>query len=425
VSESQSKYELKAFFQGSLLSYLVGIYIFAFYLELHLRLSILQAIRFQFLFGAIIGAMCLYRQMNGPQIKAGLTSVTKTTFLLIFILGIYTVFSMDQDESIRVYNDRVIKFALLSFFIYAATNTVEDLRVIIGCMLLAWLKMGSEGFLGWYTGSLVWENQGIPRLHGSTAMFGHPNSYSGFAVGCLPFAIFLLMAVKSNLLRLGLVTLIAFSLLIIVVTGSRTGYVAVVIGAAYFFFTLKAGKMKTLLLVSATLLATINFVPDEYKERFASIYTGKEKEGRSSETRLVIIQDALEMYAHYPLGVGVQAFSKVRMDMFGRFQNTHNLYLEVLTNIGPIGFIVFFVFVYKLVKQNVSNISRIRGAPFAQVNRTFLTNISKAVIGFILVRLLLGLFGMDLYEIYWWIALGIALAINKLIERSNMTANEA
>jgi hypothetical protein len=131
------------------------------------------------------------------------------------------------------------------------------------------------------------------------------------------------------------------------------------------------------------------------------------------------------MYAHYPLGVGVQAFSKVRMDMFGRFQNTHNLYLEVLTNIGPIGFIVFFVFVYKLVKQNVSNISRIRGAPFAQVNRTFLTNISKAVIGFILVRLLLGLFGMDLYEIYWWIALGIALAINKLIERSNMTANEA
>lgn len=421
---SPGKYELKAFFQGSMLSYLVGLYVFAFYLEIHLRFPALQAIRFQFLFGAIVGIFCIYRQLNSSKVRSGLTGVTKTVLVLIAILGIYTVFSMDREESIRVYNDRVVKFALLSFFIYAATEKIEDLRVIIGFMLLAWLKMGLEGFLGWYTGSLVWENQGIPRLHGSTAMFGHPNSFSGFAVGCLPFTVFLLMAVKNNLLRLGLLILMAFALLIIVVTGSRTGYVAVVVGSAYFFFTLKAGKLKSLLLLAVVFLATISFVPPEYKERFSSIYSGQEKEGRSSETRKVIIEDALEVYARYPLGVGVQAFPKVRTEMFGRFQNTHNLYLEILTNIGPVGFVVFFIFLYKLVKLNRFNMQRIPDCPESQLNRNLLTNLSKAVIGFLLMRLLLGLFGMDLYEIYWWVALGITLAINKLIEILNNTTKE-
>ena len=34
--------------------------------------------------------------------------------------------------------------------------------------------------------------------------------------------------------------------------------------------------------------------------------------------------------------------------------------------------------------------------------------------GFIFVRLLLGLFGMDLYEIYWWYGAGLAIVLLNL-----------
>jgi len=415
VEKNIASYEIKSLFHGQLLSYLVGFYIFAFYLELHYRIPILQSIRFQFTYGAIVGFFCLYKYQIDSYKQPTLNSVTKTTFLLIFIMGIYTIFSMDRPESITVYNDRVIKFALVSFFIYAGTSKIEDLRVIMAFMLLAWLKIGLEGFLGWYTGSLVWENQGIQRLHGSTSMYGHPNSFSGFAVGCLPYTAFLLLCVKSNLLRIALVVLFIFALLIVVNTGSRTGYVAVVIGAAYFFMKLKAGKFKIILLALLTVSLTINLVPEQYKERFASIFTGKEKEGASGETRLEIITDAIAIYKQYPLGIGLQAFPKVRDDMFGRSQNTHNLYLEVLTNIGPIGLIVFFIFVAKIIGINKRNIESLQENYPPGPNQQLLINLCKATIGFILMRLILGLFGMDLYEIYWWVALGFSLAINKLI----------
>lgn len=414
-------YEIKSFFKGQPLAYCVGFYIFAFYLELHFRIPELQAIRFQFTYGAFVGMWCLVKYFGDSTKQKQFNSVTKTTFLLIFILGIYTIFSMDRPESIRVYSDRVIKFALLSFFIYAATQKIEDLRVIIAFMLLAWLKIGQEGFVGWLTGSLMWENQGIQRLHGSTAMFGHPNSLSGFAVGCLPFAVFMLMCVKSKLLKIGLITLILFSVIIIVTTGSRTGYVAVALGTFYFLIKLKTGKFKIFLLGIAVVGISFTFVPPEYKERFSSIFSGEEKEGKSSEKRKEIIADAIELYAQYPMGVGVQAFPKARYEMFGRKQNTHNLYLEVLTNIGPIGFIVFFMFVLKLLKLNTENINNLLQQNEASLDNALLINLSKAVIGFILMRLLLGIFGMDLYEIYWWVALGIALAIRKL---THLKANQ-
>ncbi len=420
---SPSSYEISSLFHGSLLSYLVGFYIFAFYLELHYRISILQTIRFQFTYGALVGAIALYKYLSEPKYNQGLNSVTKTAFLLIGIMAIYTVFSLDRPESMRVLDDRVIKFALVTFFIYAATNKIEDLRVIIAFIILAWLKMGQEGFTGWYTGNLVWENQGIPRLHGSTAMYGHPNSFSGFAVGCMPFAVFLLMCVKSNLLRLGLLALIAFMLVIIVTTGSRTGYVAVVAGAVYFFLKLKTGKFKLFLLAISVVIAALTVVPPEYKGRFTSIFTGEEKEGHSSEKRIEIIEDALILYARYPMGIGVQAFPKVRYQMFGRSQNTHNLYLEVLTNIGPIGFIVFFTFVAQLLLLSKSNIINLaKSNKFRSLDQHLLINLSKALIGFIFLRLMLGLFGMDLYEIYWWIALGLSLAIKKLINQTPIAA---
>ena len=413
MDKSTAAYEIKSLFRGQPLAYLVGFYIFALYMELWFRIPELQVIRFQFTYGAFVGLFCLFKFLN-DQTKAPLNSVTKTTFLLIFILGIYTVFSMDRAESFTVYNDRVIKFALISFFIYAGTEKIEDLRVILAFMLLAWLKIGQEGFYGWYTGNLVWENQGIPRLHGSTAMYGHPNSFSGFAVGCLPYAVFLLMCMKSKILRLGLIALIACCIIIVVTTGSRTGYVAVLVGAVYIFMKLDVGKLKIFTLASIAIVVTIIFFPPEYKERFESIFTGEEKEGRSSEKRMEIIEDAIEIFIEYPMGIGVQAFPKVRFEHFGRSQNTHNLYLEVLTNIGPIGLIVFLIFVIQIMKKNRANIQILEKLP-KSLDTNFLINLSKATIGFILVRLMLGLFGMDLYEIYWWIALGITLAISKIL----------
>ena len=43
---------------------------------------------------------------------------------------------------------------------------------------------------------------------------------------------------------------------------------------------------------------------------------------------------------------------------------------------------------------------------------------ANAAAGFIFVRLVLGMFGMDLYEVYWWFGAGLAFALSGLVVRT-------
>jgi hypothetical protein len=284
------------------------------------------------------------------------------------------------------------------------------------------MKLGQEGFTGWLFGSMVWENQGIPRLHGSSPAVGHPNSLSGFAVGCLPFCVYLQAAVRSKLARIMLWTLLGFSLIIIVATGSRTGYVAAAAAAVVYLFTNYKGVFKKVAMLVVTLALVSLVVPQEYQERFQSIFTGQEKEGQSGERRKEIMRDAVDVFKEHPLGVGVGAFPLVRYKMFGRGQNTHNQFLELLTNASVFGVVAFTVLVWRILAVNGRNRRRIAvlsaEGEEAVWRQRFLLGMARAIIGFIFMRLILSLFGMDTYEIYWWFALGLTLAVNKLLIRS-------
>jgi O-antigen ligase len=181
---------------------------------------------------------------------------------------------------------------------------------------------------------------------------------------------------------------------------------------------------------------TIPLIPADYMERFDSIFTLQDKEGHSTEKRMVILEDSWEIFKEHPLGVGVAAFPKVRMDRFGRNQDTHNLYLEIATNLGFQGFIVVSLFIYKML----ATLNNIRAS--AQMNiikllnngnhrndilindLNFVKSLSLATISFIIIRLTLGLFGMDLYEIYWWFAVGISFSLYSIMDNLQKAIND-
>jgi hypothetical protein len=168
-------------------------------------------------------------------------------------------------------------------------------------------------------------------------------------------------------------------------------------------------------------------VPDQYIGRFKSI-GGEEAQGHSKEARIIILEDAWEVLKTHPLGVGVASFPAVRREMFGRKQDTHNLYLEVATNLGVQGFIVFafligaFISTWSMLKRFGKTLNRVLlRQPDSADKRIIGELISKlklceqttiAIGGFLFVRLTLGLFGMDLYEVYWWFIAGTLLSLN-------------
>jgi hypothetical protein len=313
----------------------------------------------------------------------------------------------------------------MACFIILFVRSPKSLRFFICAIMLAWFKMGQEGLLGQITGSLVWENQGVMRLHGSTGLYDHPNSFSGLALGMLPF-IYFLFPLADKWGKLFLLVLTVFSLTIVLYTGSRTGYIGFLLFSAYVIWQSKH-KFKGLL--AAVLIGTIAmpFIPQQYIQRFQSI-TGQEKEGHSKFRRIEILHDAVTIFGEHPFGVGVAAFPFIRQERFGRVQDTHNLYLEVATNLGLQGFIVwvlmisaFFQNVLRLLKcldQQISALSSVIPDVPLLASHVKDLRLMKAMVsaasGYIVIRLSLGLFGMDLYEIYWWFAMGIVISIHNM-----------
>lgn len=393
--------------------YLTCLYILTWYLQVGLRVDLLGAIRFEFLLGSFLSFFAILKLIN--ERKA--TPLKGPVIFFFSVLTLYTLFSYDRALSWDVFFNRVIKFSMLAAFLAAFVRTEWALKMVIGAFLLAMLKMGQEGFMGWWTGGMIWENQGIPRLHGVTPLYRHPNSYSGMAVGCLPF-IFYLYPVANKWQKALLALLLVFALIIIVFTGSRTGYVATALLGLYFWRDkLRLHKFKYSIIGLIVIITIYAVLPDAYIGRIHSIFTLEEAEGSSSDARIQILKDAVAVFLSKPWGVGVAAFPTVRIEMFGRFQDTHNLYLELLTNMSFLGLAAFFLLIYKTLKINTS-------VALTSEQSEFLRAMSKSIIAFIYARLFLGLFGMDTYEIYWWFAVGLTIAIQRIINIQGKTGEQ-
>jgi O-antigen ligase len=400
-------------------------YVVFWYLQGGFRYPALGAIRFELIWAMMLGAIAL---AYGSSLAS---PVTGHLVALLACMAVQVPFSYDFDVSWNVFIDQVLKYFCMSIFIVAFVKGPRELRWFLGAFLFACLKMGQEGFVGQLTGSLVWQNQGVMRLHGSTPSYGHPNSFSGMAVGTFPF-IYYLFPAASRRWKVVLITLAVFSATVVLFTGSRTGYIG---WFGFLAFVLYKAKHKFRAVAAVLLVAAIGlpFVPADYAERFNSIFTGVDKEGQSTTTRLEILHDAWRIFLDHPLGVGVGAFPAVREKTFGRTQDTHNLYLEVATNLGIQGLGIFLLFVVaqllllsRLATSFDQQVTMIEatGPPDqperAAHRRRHLSDLrlmrqaAHAVQAFLVVRLVLGLFGMDLYEIYWWFAMGLAIALYKM-----------
>ena len=410
----------------------------AFYMCWGARRDILATVRFEFQLGILVALICVFLLITNPPNLKPAKKVIWGISLLLAAMVVQLPFAADPVNSRLFFVDRVIKFAMLTFFITVLVQSPRNLRWFLLAFLLACFYITQESVRGLISGGLVWQNQGVMRLHGSVRMYAHPNSLAGLAMGTIPFVYFLFPAIRSWFWRLCLIPLLITALICVIYSGSRTAYVAIIVFIIYLFFV---SPNKARFVRMGLIVGVIGFIllPQQYKERFMTI-GGQEKEGASKEKRIEILQDAWEILLDNPAGVGVASFQAVRQARFGRRQDTHNLYLEVATNLGLQGLVIFCFLVtvvlmefkrvkYAFVRQREALVRAVKGREIpANLRRkirdhdndlNFMVAVCKAGSGFIIVRLALGLFGMDLYEVYWWFASGLVIALGSMSLRAS------
>ncbi len=418
------------------------LFITARYMQWGARRDFLATLRVEFLLGLALTVMCIGVMSSRPVQFGGLRPARNVLIgigLLFFIMLTQIPFAAAKDLAWTIFFDRVIKFAMMTFFMVALIRSPRAMRWFLAAFLVSCFYITQESTRGQISGGLVWENQGIMRLHGAVPIYAHPNSLAGLAMGTLPFVLFLFPVIKSWRYKLMLLPLAATAIVCVIYTGSRTGYVALGVLLLYWWSQSRR-KVRNLAIAAVVGVAVFPLLPSQYVERFKSI-GGHEAEGNSKETRIQILGDAWQVLMRNPIGVGIASFPAVRIQMFNRKQDTHNLYLEVATNLGIHGFAVFCYLVYAMffalavarntIRREQRRLSAVLKNPnltprFSKLIRTeiddmrLLNATTQATSGFLIVRLALGMFGMDLYEVYWWFAAGMAfclLMISSLMKR--------
>jgi O-antigen ligase len=227
--------------------------------------------------------------------------------------------------------------------------------------------------------------------------------------------------------------MLLFSVNVIIFTASRTGYLTLVVAAILILALSEKHRARLSAVIIASALAAVLFVPTVYKERFISSFTGKEAEGASAATRKALFVDSVHVFAENPLGVGLGGFKLYQAAKGRNAQDTHNLYTEILAEAGIQGFICFGIFMGVVLRRAVSTRKALRAlveelerlawvqATDLRVlieeelrNARLLLATTTAVIVFIGVRLFLGVFGHDFFEIYWWLAAGLVVSLHNM-----------
>ena len=224
--------------------------------------------------------------------------------------------------------DRTIKILLLNGLVtLGLITTRQRLDALI------WVIVLSLGFFALKGAAFTLLTGGIYRLSGPSESFIADNNQFGMALlMTLPLARYLQLTARSRWLRLSLLVLILCFPVAVFGTYSRGAVVGLVVTAVALLLKSRH-RMSLALFAGVALAAAVQFMPEHWHDRVASIFAYEED--ASAQARLQSWRYALDVAREHPVvGGGFEIF---RGNKFA----AHSIYFEALGEHGYVGLAIF------------------------------------------------------------------------------------
>ncbi|SDB58062.1 O-antigen ligase [Desulfonatronum thiosulfatophilum] len=301
---------------------------------------------------AILLALTLLMVSPKPPMRASLLKIPQVKMVLgILALCLISVpFSVYQGQS---FNHAVMGFPrtiLFFFLLIYAVNNFHDLRklfwaFIFGVMILAYFMITASG-----TGRLA-----------ASATYD-PNDIAMLFVITLPIVYFFMNSRKgpTKLVLMGILLALLFAFIL---TGSRGGFIGLMVITIFILFMDKYRTWLTKILVlGIAVLAFFQFAPETYWERIRTITTYEEDYNYSAEYgRKALWKRGMQMMMQNPLtGVGAAAFTTGLGLSYGeeggKWLTAHNAFVQIGAELGIGGFVLFIW----LIASSIRYLRRLR-----------------------------------------------------------------
>jgi len=141
---------------------------------------------------------------------------------------------------------------------------------------------------------------------------------------------------------------------IALVTGSRKAFVTVIVGAvAYLLFDAKGKRSRNIIIITGVitiLYYIVRKIPYFYAiigwrlDGALALFIGKGVVDHSTMIRSQFVEAGIKVFLSHPiLGVGIDCFRQYNAAITGYSWYAHNDYVEILADLGIVGFLIYYV----------------------------------------------------------------------------------
>jgi O-antigen ligase len=389
-------------------------------------LPVLAPLRLELVYGVLLLIVVLFNKAT--EIKALLKAdpIIRATLLLLVIAVSTIPFAIWRGGAFESATN-LVKMVTLQLLMVFFIDSQERLHKIL------WLMVG---FLLWFAGSsfsAYLQGQfyvvgGVERAEGINSMVGGPNELAGLLLALLPFLVALIRCSRRFLVKLLLVVGGGLTLFVLLLTGARISFIAL-IAVAIFYILRSKRKLLSLSVTVVVGLAFWSFLPAAYQHRYLTLreYAEGGQLDASNQLRLAIWHAGWRMFLDHPLiGVGAGQFSTAYGTIYSgqihkAWMNPHNLFLQVTCELGLVGLFAFIYFVVQLCKA-LREVLRLKSRPGFELNYEFAVACSFMFVGVALMSSV----SHTLYRPYWFLLAGLATANRSIVRRilADSTAQE-
>jgi O-antigen ligase len=171
------------------------------------------------------------------------------------------------------------------------------------------------------------------------------NGFAAFVAMLIVFLTTLYFFIRGTQWKLGILALLAFSGYCLLFSFSRGAYFACLLGIS---FMAMFRQKKLLIGVAVILFAWQLILPTAVEERIGMTYdNGGQALESSAADRVLLWQDAMTLVReNFVFGTGIYTYRY--MHRVGKYDDTHNYYVKVLVEMGPIGLILLVVILFQM-----------------------------------------------------------------------------
>ncbi len=283
-------------------------------------------------------------------------NVTIVGFLMAIVVSTVTAINFSDAFRIGLF---MIASVFLAYSVYASVDTKEKLvkflEIILGAVTITAVIGIVQRFMGVevdpeYVDTIT--NAGMPGRVFST--FANPNNFAELLLLFMPFfvPVFLSKHEKRGKIAVGACFIIVLAAL--AMTYSRSCWVGFALATVLFVLMYDKRLIAPLIIL---VLVAIPLLPDTIMNRIFTIGSMKDT---SNSYRLYIWESCWLMVKHFGnvgLGLGPASFKNVYMNYADQAALTaphsHMLYMEIIIEMGILGFATFIGYIYSVVKKSI------------------------------------------------------------------------